>query len=304
MITAAPGTTFEASTTAGPMLVGTLGVRILAADGSPFLARTTADVAEDLNVGATSVYRRQFTAPTVAGRYEIVWDDAADLINLEELVVTFTLGDPALPTGIDLCTLAEVISYVPGYTPEDPTDQTLARLITSESEAILRESNREIVAAKDQPETRSFEIDATAARRRIIHIGDLSTTAGSDFTVELLDADEANPETVDNANVRGLYRSKRQQTERWEPVTALEFLRPAGPLPFGRTMLVTGVWGFPQVPQFIVEACAKRVILRYVSDVASTGTAFADAIDNLNLAGIFASSRDAVAKVAQQVMIR
>jgi hypothetical protein len=45
---------------------------------------------------------------------------------------------------------------------------------------------------------------------------------------------------------------------------------------------------------FIREATAKRVILRYVSDVASSGTDFADSIDNLNLAAMFASARDAI----------
>lgn len=304
MITTQPGATFDASTTAGPMLVGTLGVRILDSEGADFLARTTADIAEDLNVGTTSVYRREFTAPTVAGRYTIVWDDAADNVQIEELVVTYTLADGSLPTGIDLCTLADVTSYVPGYVSDDATDAVLARLITSESESIMRESNREIVPFADQPETRAFEIDAKACRRRIIHIGDLSTIEGSDFGLEILDRDEGNPETVDTDLVRALYRLARQPKERWEPVTALELLRAAPPLVAGRTVLVSGTWGFPTVPAFIVEACAKRVVLRYISDVAATGTAFADAIDNVNLAGLFASARDAVAKLAQQVMIR
>lgn len=205
---------------------------------------------------------------------------------------------------LDLCTVADVTSYVPGYVSEALTDAVLARLVTSESESVIRESGRELKTFRDQPETRSFLLDTVAVNCRILHIGDLADAGDTDITVELLDANEANPVTVDRIDYRPLYRLRRQPTEVWEPITAIELLRGAGTLTIGRTILVTGNWGFPMVPSFIREATAKRVILRYVSDVASSGTTFADSIDNLNLAGLFASARDAVQTIGQKVLIR
>lgn len=91
----APGSTFEAyspETTSG--LVGTVGVRIRDGVGADFLARTTASITEDVNVGSTSVYRRSFTAPTTAGQYWIVWDTGTALLDPVELVVTRSAVTP------------------------------------------------------------------------------------------------------------------------------------------------------------------------------------------------------------------
>lgn len=207
-------------------------------------------------------------------------------------------------SAIDLCTVDNIKTYVPGYETDADTDALLARLVTSESEEIMAECGREIIPFGDQPETRSFEISHRTARYRRLPVGDIASVGDTDIVVELLDANEANPVTVDRSAYRPLYRLKRQPRERWEPVTQLEFLRTAGNLVAGHTVLVTASYGFPTVPAFIREATAKRVILRYVSDVAASGTAFADAIDNLNLAGLFASARDAVALLRQGAFIR
>lgn len=90
MITAQPGVTFEAIATAAAGLTGTLGVRVRTSAGADFLARTTAGIAADVTVGVTTVYRRQFTAPTNQGQYSLVWDDGTAVISTEELVVTYT----------------------------------------------------------------------------------------------------------------------------------------------------------------------------------------------------------------------
>ncbi len=102
--------------------------------------------------------------------------------------------------------------------------------------------------------------------------------------------------TVDHDQIIALYGmppSREYARETWEPVTALKF-RPTTRLGYRTTLKITGEWGFPTVPPFVREACAKRVILRYVSDVATAGTSLADSIDNINLAAMFASARDAI----------
>lgn len=304
----APGASFEATQIAAGELDGILGVRIRDNQGADFLARTTAGITADTTVGSTTVYRRDFTAPIAQGQYTLIWDDGTAIVGTEELVVSRSLGTATTPSGIDLCGFSDVTGYVPGYDPEDESNETtndlLARLITSESENIMRESGREIIPFGDQPATRSFEITPHAARAQRISVGDLSTINDSDFALELLDQNDANPATIDTASIRAIYFGRRQPIERWEPVTDLELKPGAVRLVAGRTVLVTGNWGWPIVPQFLVEATAKRVILRYLSDVAATGTAFSDAIDNANLAGLFASARDAVASVGRKVMIR
>ena len=117
-----PGQTFEATVTTASGLAGTLGVRIRDNQGADVLARTTAGITADVTVGATSVYRRTFTATTVRGQYTIVWDDGTGVIATEELEVTQNLLEVAAPSGRDLCTLADVTSIVPGYSGDAATD--------------------------------------------------------------------------------------------------------------------------------------------------------------------------------------
>lgn len=208
----------------------------------------------------------------------------------------------------DLCTLDDVKSYVPAYRANDTTDGKLESLITSESELIHSESGREIIPAAAQPETRAFTISRPAAAWQRVEIGDLSDTGGTDFAAELLDRDDTIlVQTIDTAEIRPTYErtSRRFRRQAWEPVTALEFPTALGApsLCEGQTLLVTGTWGFPQVPAFVKEACAKRVILRYVTEVAGSGDSFSEAAAELNLAGLFASARDAVSQISGGVMI-
>jgi hypothetical protein len=300
----APGAIYEAVIADEPGLVGDIGMLVTDNAGGTTTAFSTAAIVE--TPAGSGVYAATRTGPSPMGQYTIVWklNSTGETLGIEELVVTRAPAEVSNPVGIDLCTIDDVKSYVPGYASDDETDALLARLITSESEQVMTETGREIVPFAAQPQTRSFEIDETSSRTRQIEIGDLSGVEDSDFVVELLDSSEANPVTVDPSGCRPLYRLKRQPREQWEPVTRLEFLAAAGAVRPGRTVLVTGNWGFPAVPTFIREATAKRVILRYVTDVAASGTAFSDAIDNLNLAGLFASARDAVAQLNQGAMIR
>lgn len=219
----------------------------------------------------------------------------------------------------DLCTLADVTAIVPGYTGNDDTDAVLARFITSESELIPREAGREVKGPMDgdpddpsnppepAPAPRTFPIDEHCyLHGRRIDIGDLRTF-DDETTVEVLNTAGTSILTIDHdliVPIYGMPPSREYQRDTWEPVTALRF-RSSVALGYRTTLKVTGLWGFPAVPPFIREATAKRVILRYVSDVASTGTQLADSIDNINLAAMFASARDAIQQLrGAPVMLR
>lgn len=199
----------------------------------------------------------------------------------------------------DLCQLGDVLRYIPAYVSNELTDATFAALITSESESIQDDSGREIIAQGDQPAARAFTVTRDHARLRKFEIGDLASAGDTDINVELLAADDTVIATLARETYRPMYGTKRQPVNPWEPVTSLVFPKGLGAPRFmpGQTLLVTGNWGFPTVPSFIVEACAKRVILRYASDVASAGTQAAAAIAEVNLAGLFASAREDVARL-------
>lgn len=302
-----PGSTYEARLESGVAgLTGTIRVGLLDSDGDSVQPLLTTGIIE--NPAGSGIYFATRTAPNNQGAYTILWSlDGStdpDQVAADDLTVTYTSAGDDPSTGADLCTLDKVKSYVPAYRSEAATDALLADFITSESALIPSEAGREIIPFGAQPATRSFTITARDRSNGRLPIGDLASADDTDIVVELLDMNEANPVTVDRADYRPLYRLKRQAVEAWEPVTQIEFLRGAPALHVGRTVLVTGSWGFPAVPPFIREACAKRVILRYVSDVASRGTAFADAIDDLSLAGMFASSRDAIDRITIKAMIR
>jgi hypothetical protein len=234
--------------------------------------------------------------------YRIIFADALGGTSLPTEPIQNLLPSP---TSRDLCTLADVLRYIPGYDSNDPTDATFAALITSESEAIHDETGREIIAFGDQPASRAFTVTHDHALLRKVAIGDLASAGDTDIAVELLASDDTVVETIAREKYRPLYETKRQPLNPWEPVTDLLFPIGLGNRRFtaGQTLLVTGNWGFPAVPSFIVEACAKRVILRYASDVAAAGTQAAAAIADINLAGLFASARDDVYRLKHGVMI-
>jgi len=219
---------------------------------------------------------------------------------------------------IDLCELADVTSIVPGYRSDENTDALLQRFITSESALIPREAGRELIGpmtvpdppsnpSLPEPTARRFPIDERCyLYGRRVDIGDLMVF-DEETTVEVLNPAVTSILTVDHDQSVPLYGvppTREYQRDTWEPVTALRFLT-GTTLGYRTTLRVTGTWGFPEIPPFIREATAKRVILRYVSDVAAAGTSLADSIDNINLAAMFASARDAIDIIrGAPVMIR
>lgn len=206
----------------------------------------------------------------------------------------------------DLCTLADVTSYIPAYVANAITDRKLRRLISAESDLIHDEAGREIVAKGTQPATRTFEISTKAAQLRQLNVGDLAST--DDLVVSILHWDGTVSRTVDLSAIVPLYEGERQPTRDWEPITELSFPwgRPQMPVFIPQQALeLTGTFGFPQIPRFVREACAKRVIIRYVSDVAHSGTDFANAVEqgNLNLAAMFNAAEDAIQQLSGRVVL-
>lgn len=297
MIKARPGSAIEWLVPAATGLGGTLTWRV--DDGTD----TTVDGPHTTGVvelGATGRYIVSVDVPETAGQYVLLASSngtfTAATVYAEQLEVSFSLDEPASPAGRDLCTLQDVIDMLPGYRQSDTVENKLQEFITSESQLIHREAGREIVALGDQPQQRFFDISGRHARTGRIDVGDLASL--EDIEVEVQSADGATTTAVDTDIVIAYYGTKRQPLEEWEPVTRLG-IRTG--LAQGQVLAVTGTWGFPQIPAFIREAAAKRVILRYVSDVANTDVV--DALDNLNLAAMFASARDSIDALNNRVLI-
>lgn len=208
------------------------------------------------------------------------------------------------PTDRDLCTLDDVRRYLPGYDPDDDTEETLQSLITSLSVDTYVEIDREFTPRHGSaPETRIFELDAWCVEQREIEIGDLSTVDGS-TVVQIYAEDGTLQQTLDAAAYVALPRNR----EPWEPVTSLKFPRfvsssgGAASLGIPRAfsggsfleLHITAVWGFPTIPDNVRQAVAKLVIVRYLTDVGDQGTGLTDALANISIAGLFRSANQSL----------
>lgn len=296
----APGATFEAATDAFAHSA-TIGVRIRDGQGADFLARTVSGVTEDVTVGTAAVFRRTFTAPTVAGQYLIVWDNGANVVDSEELMVSASAPSAGTPSGSDLCTLADVKAYVPAY-DGNTADDVLQALITAESDLFSRDARREIARHPGGAATRLFTVNRIADKARIVQIGDLSTADA--ITVSLLKDDGTADDSVEDLYVP-LYDGDRNPIAAWQPVTELAFPRHLEDTPrfcTGKVLSVNGVWGFPSIPSFVAQGVAARVIVRYLIDVAAQGTDFSDAIvqSSLNFGGLNDRAEDALQAVQRR----
>lgn len=189
---------------------------------------------------------------------------------------------------IALCTIEDVLSYVPGYRTDDTTDAKLIGLINRESGLIAEQTNREIIA--DGPNPRTFDVDWQVWEDRELSIGDATS-------INSVTVNDWNGTAVDTPVT---YVATPRNRRSWEPITCLWF-RPdiTSPtmLACGYTIVVDAVWGFPKVPAFLKEACAARVLLRYITDVASKGTSLAESLDDVDAAALFASSKDALNRI-------
>jgi hypothetical protein len=194
------------------------------------------------------------------------------------------------PQARSLCELEDAASYAPGYRSDPATDSVLRQLIAAESRAIHERTGREFKAIMPVVGTRRFDIASWNSSERKVRIGDASAIT----TVKVIDSDQVTEiETVAAANYVTLPRVRQE----WEPITALLFpsrSASAASLLSGRVLEVAGTWGFPSIPADLREACAKLVVTRYVSDAAAAGSAFSEALAEVNVGALFASAREVV----------
>jgi hypothetical protein len=283
----APGATFEAVATGFPSgLAGTIRVRILDNAGATTSGPTSVGIAE--YPAGSGIYYVSLVAPVTAGQYTIMWDDGTvspSSVATEDLIVTYTGAATALPSGRDLCTLADVTQLVPGYVTDAATDALLSALITSESRSAHELCQREFVTIASAT-TRRFDMDECAESRRRVYVGDMTSVT----TVLILDQTGVTQDTVASAD----YVTVPRVREEWEPITHLWFPpyspSPASPLGDGYLVEVTGVWGFPSIPADLRVGTANMVLVRYLSDAAPAGSSFADALneEGFNAAQAFA----------------
>lgn len=199
------------------------------------------------------------------------------------------------PIDRDLCTLDDVQSYLPGYEPNEDTQATLQDLITSLSVDAYQEIGREFTPRAENPDARVFELGPYECEQRELEIGDLAAI-DDDFEIAISDPDGTAVQTLQEGAYVALPRSR----DSWEPITSLSLprvaLSPAEPalLAAGRFVTVTGSWGFPAIPANVRRAVAKLTIVRYLTDVANQGTELTDALDNINIAGLYRSATESL----------
>jgi hypothetical protein len=191
----------------------------------------------------------------------------------------------------DLCTLDDVTKRTPGYDAGDDTntDATLAALITQESRDFVEACGREIVAMSTG--VRTFDLTNANVARRQLRIGDAAAVS----QVELFDYDDATSLGVIAPSQYVLLPRVRDD---WEPIRRIAFpYRPMSAalmLAPGRTLHLSGTWGFPLIPDTVKFAVATFVIFRYINDVAGAGTQLSDAINRpeFNLAASLRAAMD------------
>ncbi len=202
------------------------------------------------------------------------------------------------PLAKGLCELEDVLAYAPGYESDDATNALLDQLIAAESAWIQRRTKTEFVGPSgstirryDLAEWQSDPLDLYFLAEREVDIGPLASSAG--LVVRVF---EANGTTLTATVASTDYELLPRVRDSFEPYDVIRFTR-AGPTP--ATLSSTGIlelesasWGWQAVPPDIVQACAKRVLLRYLTDAAGAGTALAAALTGVTIDGLLASSSE------------
>lgn len=173
-----------------------------------------------------------------------------------------------------LCELEDVISYAPGYVSEPGTDSVLEELVRAKSREWHQQAAREFKAITPAVDPRRFDVTQYVTDSRYIRIGDCATVS----TVKLYDFDQATlVQTVTSAD----YILQPRIREEWEPIRGIGFPmvtpNPVFPLP-GQVFEISGTWGFVSIPSDIRAAVAGMVVYDYLTKVAESGTAFAEAV--------------------------
>lgn len=256
-----PGGDLELS--AGPTLTGltgTIGVRIMDGEGGTVLARQTAGIIEQPAGSGLYVLRISNAAPTVAGRYQVVWDTggASPVWATETMEVLSSLPGVAGPSNDDLCTLSDVRAMMQFGDGETEQDTILSVLITRASKAISRYSQREFV--NRGPLSRRFDWQPG---RTLLDLAPFDLRAAT--AVALVTPDGSTPiapgdyQLGPNPSVDGVYRIVRLRPE-------VRYLGAGGILP---ALEITGTWGFPAIPDDIIQAAVATVVTWTRRDVSA-----------------------------------
>lgn len=225
----------------------------------------------------------------VGGPLFVCWWDVTTggkIQSVGEAVIEFRAHAPFTTRG--LCNRADAMRLVPGYSDNEQTDGILEDLIAAESQTWLTQTGREFAPVASGSSTRSFDVDWAAAAVRTVRVGDANTIT----TVTTKDQAGTTIATVAAADRVSLPRNRQP----WEPIVEVWF----PPLSAGAITLlsgyvvdVTGTWGFPAVPDDVRLAVARMVLVRYLADVAPTGSSLSDALNEqgFDAAMAFASAQ-------------
>lgn len=161
-----------------------------------------------------------------------------------------------------LVSLAETRDWLQQQNQEPPDALELARLINDVSDRFIQEAEREFKPRVPNPSARTFEVtfrpwdpwyidgdfQGNRGTGNIIKVGDLTS-----FTaVDIIDEDWTTvlTPTVPLTSVESLPRNRAS----WEPIRELRLHSSVTDLSPGRTVRVTGTWGFPSVPGSVRQA--------------------------------------------------
>ena len=265
----------------GALLLGGQVVEYLGKTATTFLGCTGGDgtVANGAAVAQFGGVRYAWQAVDVdtAGRYRGWFEITLPSALPQDTPEFDVLIDEHAPLTRPLCAIADVVRYVPAYSSDAQSDELLETLIAAESRSIHQTFGREFVAIVGQ-NPRLFDLTPWNVRQRRVRIGDAAAVT----QVRVLDEDGTLWQLVAAADWHALPRAR----EEWEPIRQIRLReKSANPATFsaGQVLEVTGTWGFPVVPEDVRQACAKLVIVRYMSDTDLRGTRFASAVEDSDI---------------------
>jgi hypothetical protein len=288
MIVVLPGRDFTWQINTGLTgLTGTIGTRILDGAGTA-TPRSTAGITE-LPAGS-GIYQAALTAPDTRNQYELVADTGgtAPVYFTDDLVVSSTNPD-AIGSAV-LCTLDDVRSFNSIEADDTSLDSEIERTISDITALIIADADgREIIPPSVSESTRRFDLlDKHWTRTRgcwELPVGDLQT-APSDVSIESALGD------VIQTAVANIVALPRVRKESWQPITRIRlpwtsnagyaYIQP-------NVIAVTGLWGFPEVPGFVRQACIVGVSLSLAKDVERFSETFGSEARGLVIPGALPS---------------
>lgn len=196
----------------------------------------------------------------------------------------------------DLCDPDDVYQYAPGFDADDGDNIDTAGVIEALIDAItvetIERTGLEFVAIDPALDPRTFDVGCQLIEHRTLRIGSASAVSSV--------VQKRNGATVQTFALGTDVVLLPRVRQVWQPYTQLWFPTLTGsPALFIEedTIEVSATWGYPSVPADIRQACAKLVIVRYLTDVAAAGTALADALTtggDINIGGLFRSATEVI----------